>query len=954
MLRIEYDVNSDSFTDGLAIGPYASRPGSPATGWVYLVTDDATAGDCAGGGSANSMCVWDGSAWSSFGGGGSGGSGDMTKAVYDTNDDGSVGAADTVPWTGISDRPTGLDDGDDDTKIDDGVFVAEGMSLRMTNVSGVYEAYAPELCETNACDLITGTTIDGDDICRDDGTNCPSGVTDTGPIPDGCTAAEAQLGGGGSCADPLLETELDEFSEFLSQIADMTGTPGSGTVLHGDGSWGAVASTFLSLTDNDEADYTGHAGEFVTVNSGEDGIEFHSIVDGDLPAEVAYVDAGNTFSTIQTISATAPELRLKQTDVTAVNFALTVDSNYFSLYSRDASDVSRGYPIRVHYLAPTDSVHVDNAGMVGIGVATPTTLFHVYDGDSSAYATIQSAAADSVGELRLRGIRSGSSGTFGRLAFYNDTDTMASIVVNRDSADDDALMSFLVQGAGGDWVERMRLDPTLSLFNTPLSFGTNAITAVGAVTSSATVTATGFDVPATASDGQELYIKEDSDLGAGTWGFDIASTNLPDADTRCVIDSNGRIPDSCVGDGVDGGGAGGGAGVDNYTGTLDGDTSTTINHDLSTSNVIVICYDGSDVQVFPDTVTIDDDDNVTVTFEANQAGRCVINGSGAYDSELNNLETLTTGIAADEIIYGGSANTAAYAKISTLTEEASPASGDKFLAEDGATGQLRYVDVDNFPTGGESNDLEASVGSVEDDEVFIGTGSGSGTYISVPVCLSSQKIHWDGSTLSCTTDQGTEVNDLEATVTSVEDNEVFVGTAGNDGTYIVLPTSQALKFNGTAFAQATASEMLNVASGALVGADVQAAIDWLEANKVSAELNNLSVMTGVADNQVAVGSASAGVGYYTTVPQCDDADEKIDFDGASFSCVSTKHVASIGGGTTLNVAASTHGLGTGVHMVQCYDSDGVYVGFNDVDFNTTNGDVAITFVNAQTGYCVLR
>ena len=37
---------------------------------------------------------------------GGGGSGDMTKAVYDTDDDGVVDAAESVPWSGITGRPS--------------------------------------------------------------------------------------------------------------------------------------------------------------------------------------------------------------------------------------------------------------------------------------------------------------------------------------------------------------------------------------------------------------------------------------------------------------------------------------------------------------------------------------------------------------------------------------------------------------------------------------------------------------------------------------------------------------------------------------------------------------------------------------------------------------------------------------------------------------------------------
>jgi len=38
--------------------------------------------------------------------GGGGGSGDMTKAVYDTDGDGVVDAAESVPWSGVTGKPS--------------------------------------------------------------------------------------------------------------------------------------------------------------------------------------------------------------------------------------------------------------------------------------------------------------------------------------------------------------------------------------------------------------------------------------------------------------------------------------------------------------------------------------------------------------------------------------------------------------------------------------------------------------------------------------------------------------------------------------------------------------------------------------------------------------------------------------------------------------------------------
>jgi len=53
-----------------ATGTYANRPSSAATNTIYVVTDDASAGACTGGGSARSQCQWSGSAWVALGGSG--------------------------------------------------------------------------------------------------------------------------------------------------------------------------------------------------------------------------------------------------------------------------------------------------------------------------------------------------------------------------------------------------------------------------------------------------------------------------------------------------------------------------------------------------------------------------------------------------------------------------------------------------------------------------------------------------------------------------------------------------------------------------------------------------------------------------------------------------------------------------------------------------------------------
>lgn len=65
----------------------------------------------------------------------------------------------------------------------------------------------------------------------------------------------------------------------------------------------------------------------------------------------------------------------------------------------------------------------------------------------------------------------------------------------------------------------------------------------------------------------------------------------------------------------------------NTSQSFTGQTSVVINHTLG-SSVLVACYDGSNKQVEPDSVTAANN-QVTVAFTTAQTGRCVVNGSGA-------------------------------------------------------------------------------------------------------------------------------------------------------------------------------------------------------------------------------------------------------------------------------------------------------------------------------------
>ena len=94
---------------------------------------------------------------------------------------------------------------------------------------------------------------------------------------------------------------------------------------------------------------------------------------------------------------------------------------------------------------------------------------------------------------------------------------------------------------------------------------------------------------------------------------------------------------------------------------------------------------------------------------------------------------------------------------------------------------------------------------------------------------------------------GTEVNDLEAAVANVLDNEVFVGTGPDAGTYIALPTSGAVSFDGAAFSQAATTDLSDGATilfDADIGANVQAYSAALDAVSGSNTGDQTITLTG--------------------------------------------------------------------------------------------------------------
>lgn len=75
-------------------------------------------------------------------------------------------------------------------------------------------------------------------------------------------------------------------------------------------------------------------------------------------------------------------------------------------------------------------------------------------------------------------------------------------------------------------------------------------------------------------------------------------------------------------------GGNGGSSTQNYSQSFTSQTSVALAHNLGTSNVIVACYDGSDVSIGWDTLTINSTSQATVTFTSSQTGRCIVNATG--------------------------------------------------------------------------------------------------------------------------------------------------------------------------------------------------------------------------------------------------------------------------------------------------------------------------------------
>ncbi len=91
-------------------------------------------------------------------------------------------------------------------------------------------------------------------------------------------------------------------------------------------------------------------------------------------------------------------------------------------------------------------------------------------------------------------------------------------------------------------------------------------------------------------------------------------------------------------------------GAVNYSQSFTAQTTVALAHGLGTTAVITDCYDGSDVQIIPNTTTITDANTVTVTFLIAQTGKCVVNGAGTPTPAYTTIESAATPLTQRSIL----------------------------------------------------------------------------------------------------------------------------------------------------------------------------------------------------------------------------------------------------------------------------------------------------------------
>lgn len=122
-------------------------------------------------------------------------------------------------------------------------------------------------------------------------------------------------------------------------------------------------------------------------------------------------------------------------------------------------------------------------------------------------------------------------------------------------------------------------------------------------------------------DTSNVEVAPDTTTIGGSAPYDVTVTFVTSFSGRCAVNGGSGIIT---------------ASPSNYSQAFTAQTSVSLTHSLGTSNVLTKCYDGSDVEVQPNTVTIGGSApyNVTVTFLAAQTGRCTVSGGSGVNGPL--------------------------------------------------------------------------------------------------------------------------------------------------------------------------------------------------------------------------------------------------------------------------------------------------------------------------------
>jgi hypothetical protein len=97
----------------------------------------------------------------------------------------------------------------------------------------------------------------------------------------------------------------------------------------------------------------------------------------------------------------------------------------------------------------------------------------------------------------------------------------------------------------------------------------------------------------------------------------------------------------------------GGTTQSNYSQSFVSQSSVTLSHGLNTVNVLATCYDGSNQQIEPNSVTVIDSNSLSVAFAVPQTGRCVVNGTGGSGGSGTGITSINSQTGTSQTLSGG-------------------------------------------------------------------------------------------------------------------------------------------------------------------------------------------------------------------------------------------------------------------------------------------------------------